>query len=443
MKRKSLFLIALITMMAFSTAACGGGNAGAKEDATNATESVTGGEAKTQKLTVWCWDPTFNIYSIEEAAKIYATDHPGFELEVTETPWDDLQTALTTAMVSGELDTLPDIFLCQNNAFQKNAITYPELFADLTNSGVDYSEFSEAVTAFSIVDGKNYGVPFDNGTAIAAYRTDILETAGYTLDDFTGITWGDFITKAKDVLAKTGKPLLSGVAGESDTIMMILQSQGSSLFDAGGKTNIADNAELKNAIRVYWELVSGGILQQVNSWDEYISSFVSGDVAGTINGCWILGSIQSADEQSGLWDITDIPKIEGVAGATNYSANGGSTWAVNANSPNVELATDFLAKTIAGSKELYDIILPSAGALANWIPAADSAVYQEPQEFFGGDAIYAKIVEYSAKVPSNNTGVYYYEARDAVSDAIVRILGGENPDAALKAAEDEVNFAMN
>ena len=24
------------------------------------------------KLTVWCWDPTFNIYAMNEAAKIYA-----------------------------------------------------------------------------------------------------------------------------------------------------------------------------------------------------------------------------------------------------------------------------------------------------------------------------------------------------------------------------------
>jgi lactose/L-arabinose transport system substrate-binding protein len=432
MKMKKLLTIALILMLAVSMFACSGGDDPADD----------GGDADAQTLTVWCWDPAFNIYSIEEAAKIYAKDHPGFTIDVTETPWDDLQTALVTAASSGEFDTLPDIFLCQNNAFQKNVINYPELFSDLTSSGVDFSQFPDAVTAFSVVDGKNYGVPFDNGTAITALRTDILTQAEYTLADFEGITWADFITKGKDVLAKTGKPLLSGIAGESDTIMMILQSAGSSLFDQSGNPDIANNEELKAAIGIYQELVSSGVLLEVNSWDEYIASFVSGDVAGTIQGCWILGSIQTAEDQSGLWDITDLPKIESIASATNYSANGGSSWAISANSKNADLASDFLAKTFAGSTELYDTILPSAGALANWLPAGDSSVYKEPQPFFGNDAIYAKIVEYAAKVPSNYTGVYYYEARDAVSDAISKAIAGGDLNAVLQEAENTVNFAM-
>ena len=78
------------------------------------------------------------------------------------------------------------------------------------------------------------GVPFDDGTAINAMRTDYLAKAGYTLADFTDITWSDFLTKGKDVLEKTGKPMLSGMAGSSDTIMMMLQSAGASLFSYNG-----------------------------------------------------------------------------------------------------------------------------------------------------------------------------------------------------------------
>lgn len=52
------------------------------------------------------------------------------------------------------------------------------------------------------MDGKNYGVPFDNGAVIAAYRMDYLEQAGFTIDDFTDITWSDFMEKAKVVKEK-------------------------------------------------------------------------------------------------------------------------------------------------------------------------------------------------------------------------------------------------
>ena len=132
-------------------------------------------EDGSHKLTVWCWDPAFNIYAMQEAAKFYKEIDPAFELEVIETPWNDLQTKLTTAGMAGDYSTLPDIFLCQDNAFQKNVLAFPDMFNDLTASGVDFTQFGAAKTAYSVVDGKNYGVPFDNGAVIQCVRTDILE----------------------------------------------------------------------------------------------------------------------------------------------------------------------------------------------------------------------------------------------------------------------------
>jgi lactose/L-arabinose transport system substrate-binding protein len=398
-----------------------------------------GGDADDNTLTVWTWDPAFNIYAMQEAEKIYAADHPGFKLDIVETPWDDLQTKLTTLAQSQEFGELPDIFLMQNNAFQKNVINYPDLFSEATDAA-DFSQFPKAVTDYSTVDGVNYGVPFDAGTAIQALRTDVLTEAGYTLADFTDITWDDFLVKAKDVLAKTGKPLLSGQAGSADTIMMMLQSAGASLFDKDGNPTIADNDALKASIDMYTQLVDAGVFTEVNTWDEFIGTFVNGSVAGTIQGVWISGSIQTATDQSGNWGVTNLPKLD-IDGGTNYSANGGSSWAISSNA-NVDLANDFLKSTFAGSTELYDTILPSSGAVANWIPAGDSDVYTQPVDFFGGQAIYADVVKFGADVPSNNTGAYYYEARDAVSAAITKIIGGADPDEALAEAQSTVEFAM-
>lgn len=400
-----------------------------------------GGAGGDNTLTVWTWDPAFNIYAMQEAEKVYQKENPDFTLEIVETPWDDLQTKLTTLAQSQELDELPDILLMQNNAFQKNLINYPDVFTDITDSGIDFSQFPQAVTDYSTLDGAHYGVPFDAGTAIGAYRTDVLAEAGYTIDDFTDITWSEFQTKAEDVLAKTGKPLLSGQAGSSDMIMMMLQSAGASLFDAEGNPTIADNPVLEKAIEVYTKLVKSGVFVEVNSWDEYISTFVNGSVGGLINGVWIVGSIQTAEDQAGNWAVTNLPKLDGVSGATNYSANGGSSWVVTSNA-DVDLATDFLAKTFAGSTELYDTILPKAGAVANWIPAGDSDVYGQALDFFGGQAIFADVVAFGAEVPSNNTGVYYYEGRDAVSAAITKIIGGADLKSSLEEAQATVEFAM-
>lgn len=431
--KRTIATLAVVLPLSLALGACSGGG-------DNTGDAGSGG-GDDNTLTVWTWDPNFNIYAMEEAEKIYQKDHPDFTLDIVETPWDDLQTKLTTLAQSGQTGELPDIFLMQNNAFQKNGINYPELFSSISTDAVDFSEFPSAVTAYSTIDGTNYGVPFDAGTAVTALRTDVLEEAGYKLADFTDITWDDFITKGKDVLAKTGKPLLSGQAGSSDLIMMMLQSAGASLFDDEGKPTITDNATLEAAIKVYTQLVKDGILVEVNSWDEYIGTLVNGTVAATVNGVWIVGSIQTAEDQSGKWGITNLPKLDGVSGATNYSANGGSSWAISSNA-NVDLATDFLAATFAGSTELYDTILPKAGAVANWIPAGDSKVYNEPSEFFGGQTIFADVVKFGADVPSNNTGAYYYEGRDAVSAALTQVIGGADTASALAEAQSNVEFAM-
>lgn len=446
MKRKILAAL-LASTMVLSLVGCGSGSDGAAASTSTqdaaATEDTAATEAAggEQTLTVWCWDPAFNLNAMYEAEKVYQKDHPDFKLNVVETPWEDIQTKVTTAAASGDLSTLPDILLMQDNAFQKNVISYPDAFTDLTNSGIDYSQFAAGKAAYSVVDGKNYGVPFDNGAVIGCYRTDVLEQAGLTVDDFTDITWDQYIENGKKVLDATGKPLISMQAGECDLIMMMLQSAGSSLFNEDGTANIVNNDTLKAVMETYKALKDSGVLVEVNSWDEYVGSFVSGDVAGTINGCWIMASIQTAEDQAGNWAVTNMPSLVGVSNATNYSNNGGSSWAVTSNCQNTELAFDFLASTFAGSAELYDNILPS-GALATWAPAGDSDAYGVPNDFFGGDAVSAKIVDFSTKVPSNITGVYYYEARDAVATAITNYINGADIATELQTAEDTVNFNM-
>ena len=395
-----------------------------------------------QTVTVWAWDPAFNLYAMEEAAKIYAEINPDVTINIVETPWDDIQTRLTTAVMAGQTGTLPDIMLIQDNALMKNVIDFPHVFADLTDSGIDFSQFADFKVSLTSVDGRNYAVPFDNGAAINALRVDVLHEAGYELEDFKDITWSEYIEMGKDILAKTGKPLHSIVAESPDLIMAGLQSAGTWMFDENGDVFIANNDVLKEVIEVYVELVNAGIMVQVNDWEQYITSFNRGTVAGTINGCWIIGSIVLPEEQKGLWGVTNMPRLERSPNATNYSSQGGSSWTVRADSPNKDAAIDFLAHTFAGSVELYETILPSSGALATYLPAGDSAAYSIPHEFFGGQAIYAEITDYASRVPQVKYGVYNYEARDAIGVAIAQVLAGRDIDSALMEAEETVRFLM-
>ena len=190
-------------------------------------------------LTVWCWDPNFNIYAMNEAAKVYKTIKPNVTINVVETPWNDLQQKLIASLSAKATDTLPDIILMQDNAAQKNIITYPDAFYDITGK-VDLSKFAQFKVDASTVNGKNYGVPFDNGSTATFLRTELYRKSrpqGFRI--FRTSPGSAFIELGKIVKAKTGCSMLSAVANEPDLLMIMLQSSGSWVFDANGKTTIA------------------------------------------------------------------------------------------------------------------------------------------------------------------------------------------------------------
>ena len=392
-----------------------------------------------QTLTVWCWDPNFNIYAMQQAEKLYQEDHPDFKLDIQENVYNDIETKLITAATSGDFSTLPDIFLMQDYSYHKNVASFPDVFTDLTDSGIDFTQFSTGKLADSTVDGKNYGVPFDNGATIMAIRSDIVEEAGLKTDDFKDITWSKFMELAKTVKEKTGTPMLT-TSGGSELVLEMLQSAGASPV-VDGEIKIADNEVLKQAVEVYAELVNEGYMTEYTDWDQYIASMNNGDAAGVINGCWIMSSVQAAEDQAGKWTIVNMPALDDVDGATNYANCGGASWAVSSNCQNPELAYDFIKSTFGASVELYDDLLVNAGAIASYLPAAESEVYQETSDFYGGQKVYSDIVDFASKVPAFDCGSYYSDIRSALTDVVTNVVQkGADVEEELQTAQDTLEF---
>lgn len=396
-------------------------------------------ESNDETLTVWCWDPNFNIYAMKQAEAEYQKDHPNFKLDIQENVYSDIETKLITAATSGDYSTLPDIFLMQDYSYHKDVTSFPDVFTDLTDSGIDFSTFSAGKLADSTVDGKNYGVPFDNGATIMAIRSDIVEEAGLTTDDFKDITWSQFMELAKTVKEKTDTPMLT-TSGGSELVLEMLQSAGASPI-VDGEVKIADNEVLAQAVEVYATLVKEGYMTEYTDWDQYIASMNNGDAAGVINGCWIMSSIQAAEDQSGNWTIVNMPALDDVEGATNYANCGGASWAVSSNCENTDLAFDFLKSTFGADVDLYDDLLVNAGAIASYLPAAESSVYQEASDFYGGQKVYADIVDFASQVPAFDCGAYYSDIRSALTDVVTNVVqNGADITEELQNAQDTVEF---
>lgn len=460
MKKKLMAMVLSGILTVSLLAGCGGGNdqsssqsedqgtvqadAQTENESTNSDKQEESDDslvAEGGTFTVWCWDPTYNINALQIAESIYQESHPDFHLEIIETNAEDITMKMATATTSGELGVLPDILLFDDSGFAANVTSYPEVFLDLTDYGFNYDEFSPGKVAFSSVDGRNYGIPFDSGTAIACYRADILEQAGYTIDDFTDITWSEWIEKAQVVLEKTGCPLLNGMSAYNQ-ITIMMQSAGGSFFNTDGTPDIAGNEIIKQVVETYAEMVQTGVYTEETGWDAYIGGMNTGRIAGAMNGCWIMASVEAAEDQSGLWEITNLPKLDNIASATNYSSQGGSSWAITTQCANPGLVVDFFKATFGGSKDLYDEILDT-GAISTWIPAAESAKYEEPMPFFNNQPVFSMITTYSASVPECYVGVYFQNARSNVVNAITNIIySNADIDSELEAAQETLIFDM-
>lgn len=448
MKKKVISLM-LIGAMVASMAACGNNGGGSNTDNGGSAANEGGGAATSEDehtLSVMAWDPAFNIPALKAAAADYKENvDPEFELNIMEQSGSsDIETLITNVAsdTSGKsISELPDIVLFQDHYFKQYQKDYPDIWQDVNDAEITWEDFSAEKIDYSTVDGVHYGVPVDGGTVIAAYRVDLLEQAGHTIDELTGCSWDQFLDIGEDVYNATGKYLMCINADGNDLVYIMMQAEGASQFK-DGQPYITENETLKQIIDVLVEAIDRKVLYLANSWEDYTNQAIQGDMlAGVMNGNWIIPTIEKVEGNSGKWEITSLPTLEG--GKEAYASNGGSSLYITANCQKTDLAKKFLAYTFGGSTVTYDNALKDGGVVTTNAKCGESDVYAEGVEFFNNTPIYQKIAEMTTQVPVIEQNDFHYTCREQIGNAIVNISqNGTDRDAALKEAEDNLKFAM-
>jgi lactose/L-arabinose transport system substrate-binding protein len=393
--------------------------------------------ADAKDITVWCWDPNFNVAIMKEAAARYGKTHPDINVNIVDLNKGDVEQKLQTALASNATDALPDIVLIEDYGAQKYLQSFPGAFEALSDHGVDYSGMAPYKVQLMTLDGKVYGMPFDSGVTGLFYRKDYIEAAGYKREDMQKLTWDKYIEIGKAVEEKTGHKMLGMDPADGGLIRIIMQSTGKWYFDVDGNPNIAGNEGLKAALTVEQKLLQSGIYKPASGWSDWVSKFTSGDVASVITGVWITGTVKAQKDQAGKWGVAPIPMAD-VAGATNASNLGGSSWYVLASSPEKTEAVDFLNQIYGKDIDFYQQILVNQGAVGSLLAARDGAAYSSADDFFGGDKIWQSFSNWLGQVPSVNYGVFTNEADAAVSAQLPALAGGASVDDAIKAIDEQV-----
>lgn len=155
------------------------------------------------KITIWCWDPNFNVAIMEEAAERYSKANPNVEFEIVSMAKADVEQKLNTILASGVKKGLPEIVLIEDYNAKKYLESYPKSFADLT-SYFNWEEFADYKLGFMTLKNKVYGIPFDSGVTGWFYRRDYFQEAGINVQDLNEITMTEFIELGKRLKKKPG-----------------------------------------------------------------------------------------------------------------------------------------------------------------------------------------------------------------------------------------------
>lgn len=433
-KRMTVFSIILATVILFITSGCG------RKGNRKSGYKVTSDDPDT--LTVYAWDQSFNVPALKAAEKAYKEKNPKFKLKIVlQSDSSDVENAVTSAGLSHDFSSLPDIVLFQDHYIQRFIEEFPGAFESIDNTGIEWDNFSRDKVSMSLKDGVHYGIPVDNGTVIMAYRTDYLEAAGHSISEMDGISWSDFIKVARDVKARTGKCMLSAYQSGNPMPFIMMQAEGKSFF-SNGKPAFTDNDKASEVMSVIVTMEKDGSLMMLDSQNRYDRSISGDDVAAVMDGNWVLSKIRKNGNTKGKWAILPLPTLSGKRG---YAATGGSSLYITSNCHNKRLANDFLKYTFGGGKgamETYSHALTEGGLISTYFPAIELDAYKKTDDFFGGDAIYSKILSYSAKVEPVDESSFYYSARSYLNDAIRSVIEGNSMHSALLEAQNKLTYLM-
>lgn len=294
MKKASLCTMVILLIVVMGLSGCGGGN---KETTSNNqstktneskgnTDTTTKKEAK--KVIFWTFvDAHQKFY--ESMADSWNESHPDEQiaLEATTIPYDDMHTKLLLALQSGvgapdlvdiEQSKFPNFMKGKPQLVSLNDILEPEL-GNIVKSRVDiYSK-----------DSTYYGIDYHVGATVMYYNKEILDQAGVNADDIK--LWSDLETAGKQVLEKTGKPMITFEGNGNWSWWPAISQQGSDQVDADGNVTV-DNPINVKTMEFFQKLVKEGVAAVApgagHDTEEYFGYMDSGSAASVFMPFWFM-----------------------------------------------------------------------------------------------------------------------------------------------------------
>lgn len=331
MKRKIVSAILCLTMAVSMLVGCGSNPSSSNNDvpSSNNTDANkdsnpnSGDDSKTtgEKKDVVIWD-YFETDAQKQMMQSMIDDFNSSQSEFTAShvyvPFADYEKQLTLGMASGELPDLVILDGCGMASFIKM-----DLFGDVSEANIDWSEYMQGPMTSTMADGKHYGIPFATNCTALFYNKDIFDKAGVAYPD-ENTTWEDFREMAKK-LTKDGVTGFGNAAtGTDEGTFQCLQW----LYTAGGDyQNISAGID---AYKLMQEMVAeGSWSKDCVNWtqSDANNNFVAGNLAMQQNGPWQIPGIEKEAPDLN-YGVTVLPKKDADSGQATSILGGENMGAV-------------------------------------------------------------------------------------------------------------------
>ena len=280
-------------VMALGLAACSG----------TKTDSADSGSASGGQVTVEMWDylsgETAND-SINASIAEFEKANPDIKVKRTTFAFADLSKSILQGSVGGQVPDVAVVDVVDNQNFASLG-----MLKDLSNDGINKSDFFDGPWSSVVYEGKTYGIPLNSNNLALYYNKQMLKDAGVEVPT----DWASL----KDVAKKTTKGDVKGLAisavkSESATfqILPFVWQTGGDLKDyaTSGATALAylrgliDDGSMSEAVTNYTQ-------------EDARTQFITGKSAMMINGPWELSTL-TKDAQFD-WDVAPLPKDKRAA----------------------------------------------------------------------------------------------------------------------------------
>jgi len=421
-KRKLIAAMGIAGMMV-SIVACGG------DDGDSGDKAGTDG-FKGQTLTVWAMDGSTPPNWTKDLTAAFETQ-TGATLKFETQKWDGIQQKITTALSE---ENPPDVIEVGNTQTPAYAATGG--LADLSDLKSEIgTDWTEALNASSIYDGKQYAAPWYFANRVVIYNKKVWADAGIT---DTPKTRDEFYKDLDAIDKKTdAEPLY--LPGQNWYFFDGLTiGQGADLVKKDGDKYVSNLADPKvaAAMDIYkkYQSYSDAPKDKDEATPQQAEVFAKGNVGAFIGMGWEAGTAITAnkdiEQDIGYFTIPGetADKPEGVF-------LGGSNFAVAAGSKKQDLAQEFLKLALSdkfeGALAKENGVIPNKESLESNLSANPAAVAAAPAAAFGGTT---PLIPEWAPVENDPNPIKSY---------MTSVLNGKSSADAAAQVEDEINKRLS